>query len=201
MKSLIKLLENNNISYSFIEGDYDDIANKKEENSFKKDVDIVLCGDKNKILNILLSSKNLYFVDNIFRDIRTNMRIDIYYNTINVGYYHYLIIKESSYALGKISKEEYFIYQLIDPLLKFSKYHKRHQYNLIEYTSNYNIEYIFPELRKLIGSFLAKRLISKIIRKDFSLSFLFVKLCKLRLLLINGNFVRMINKRMLGKCL
>lgn len=201
MKSLIKLLENNNISYSFIEGDYDDRANQKEKDSFNKDIDIVLCGDKNKIFTILFSSKDLYYVDNVFRDIITNMRIDIYYNTINVGYYHYLIIKESSFILGKISKEEYIIYQLLDPLLKFSIYQKRHQYNLIKYTSNYNIEYIFPELRKIIGFFLAKRLIAKIKRKDFSLSFVFIKLCKLRLLLINGNFVRMINNRILGRCL
>ena len=107
-------------------------------------------------------------------------------NTSVFGYYNSKSI--SGRAATKI--QEYIIYQLIDPLIKFSKYEERHKHRLRAYFEREeNQESIREALSCIIGDTLAKYLIYKILDNDFALSLLFIKRCKFRMLFINGNFV------------
>ena len=67
------------------------------------------------------------------KTIQKPLKIDLYFKTLNVGYYHFLKVSPLSFKSKEVSEIEYIIYQILDPLLKFSKYKKRHEYRLCEY--------------------------------------------------------------------
>ena len=54
---LIKILENEGITYAVIHGEYDDASYKLENNLFVPDIDIVLQTKSRKIISILKSKK------------------------------------------------------------------------------------------------------------------------------------------------
>jgi len=128
-------------------------------------------------------------------DIENNLRIDLYFKTLNVGYYHFLEIDNQDFLNTEVSELAYIIYQIIDPLLKFSKYHNRHQYRLKKYFNNSIPNEVEECLRKIIGKKLAYELLVNISNSNFNVKSTFIKKCKLNMLLINGNFVKMIKSR------
>jgi hypothetical protein len=133
--------------------------------------------------------------NNSFFAIADNLRIDLYFKTLNFGYYHFLKVSPSSFKSKKVSETEYIIYQILDPLLKFSKYQKRHEYRLRQYVNAGISDDVKKMLRQIIGCKLTKILLNKISKSEFSFSSSFIKRCKFRMLFINGNFVKMIKSR------
>ena len=95
----------------------------------------------------------------------------------------------------KVSEIEYIIYQILDPLLKFSKYQKRHEYRLSQYFKKGINNEVQIRLKQIIGCKLTKILLNKISNSEYSISRSFIKICKFRMLFINGNFVKMIESR------
>ena len=197
MYNIFRFLEDKNISYAIIEGGNDYNGIKEEYVDFKQDIDIILDCKPSRIINKLISSNDFnYLENNSFFSILDNLRVDLYFQTINVGYYHFLRVRPLAYRHKRISEQEYIIYQLIDPLIKFSKYEERHKHRLrVYFEREENQESIREALSSIIGDTLAKYLIYKILDNDFALSLLFIKRCKFRMLFINGNFVRMIKSR------
>ena len=193
---LIKILENEGIPYAVIHGEYDDASYKLENNLFVPDIDIVLQTKSRKIISILKSKKNFnYLGNNSFIYNVTNTRIDLYFNYLNVGYYSFLKVDKLSFASKEISKAEYIVYQILDPLLKFLEYHPRHQFRLRKYFSQPIPKEVKTKLDYAIGWQLSNALLCKIKDNNFTLSKLFIKRCKLQLLFINGNFVKMLKVR------
>ena len=193
---LFKILDIEQIPYAVIEGEYDAESYEIEDQSFSSDLDVVLQANSKQIIRVLRNHKGFDYLGGYsFRDNAVDIRIDLYFYTLNVGYYHFLSVDADSFDKQKLSKEEYIIYQILDPLLKFSEYYPRHQFRLEKYFSFELTKIVRVKLDAILGKFLSTILLSKIKRKDFEISKQFIKMCKLRLLFINGNFVKMLKSR------
>ena len=193
---LFKILNVEKIPYAVIEGKHDINSYKVENELLNPDIDIVLQTNSKQIISVLKSKQAFdYLGDYSFRENTTNTRIDLYFNSLNVGYYHFLKVHANSFVNQKLSEEEYIIYQILDPLLKFSKYYPRHQCRLEKYFDSGIPKEVKVKLESALGKSLSDALLSKISNKDFSISKIFIKRCKLRLLFINGNFVKMLKSR------
>jgi len=198
MTKLFEILNSHKIPFAVISGKFDKESYSAENKSFNPDVDLVLNCDKTRIMHLLLNDKDFKIMgDNLIFDLQLNLRIDLYFRSINVGYYHFLVPKSDSYKVQKLKEADYIIYQLLDPLLKFSKYHKRHIFRLRKYFNDGVPKEISSKLSKIIGESLSEELLNKISESEFSFSSSFIKKCKFRMLFINGNFVRMIKSRIL----
>jgi hypothetical protein len=196
MTNIFKFLEEKKIAYAVLKGAYDEESLKKENVEFRKDLDIVLDCNKEDIFPIIKADYNFkYLENNSFLAVSNNLRIDLYFKTLNVGYYHFLKVSPLSFKSKEVSETEYIIYQILDPLLKFSKYQKRHEYRLRQYVNTGVSDDVKNKLRQIIGCKLTKILLNKISNFEFSFSSSFIKKCKFRMLFINGNFVKMIKSR------
>ena len=80
-------------------------------------------------------------------------------------------------------------------ILKFSRYLPRHKYRLQKYFSDGVPDNIICKLEAIIGYNLTKTLLNQILKGNFSVSQFFIRRCKINILFINGNFVKMITKR------
>ena len=190
MQGVCKYLKDNNIVFALIVGKY----NQVDDAIVKPDIDIVL---KNKSSILAFKNPAFKFIHQYrFREILTGLNIDLYCQFLNVGYYYYLRISQSSYDNYQISDLEYLIYLILDPLLKFSEYHTRHKKRLSRY-SHKDLDQAFVLIASMIGLRLSKVLYQKIASRDFNVSSFFIKQCKFKLLFINGNFVRMCKYRFL----
>ena len=197
MIKLFKILNSHKIPFAVISGKFDKESYSVESKLFNPDVDLVLNCDKTKIVHLLLNDKDFKIMGDIIFDLQLNLRIDLYFRSINVGYYHFLVPNSDSYKVQKLKEEDYIIYQLLDPLLKFSKYHKRHIFRLKQYFFDGIPKEIPSKLSKIIGKSLSEELLNNISKSEFSFSSSFIKKCKFRMLFINGNFVKMIKSRIL----
>ena len=122
MSKIFVFLEEKKIGYALLEGIDDEYGIIKEGLSFRKDLDIVLDCEKEDIFSFLELDNNFkHLGNNSFLSIQDNLRIDLYFKTINVGYYHFLKISSIAFKAKQVSEEDYIIYQILDPLLKFSK--------------------------------------------------------------------------------
>tara|TARA_B110000008_G_scaffold87320_1_gene89260 strand:+ start:4744 stop:5340 length:597 start_codon:yes stop_codon:yes gene_type:complete len=196
MTNIFNFLEQKNIAYAVLKGVHDEASCENETIGFKKDLDIVLDCNKEDVLPFLKADYNFkYLENNSFLAISDNLRIDLYFKTLNVGYYHFLKISPLSYKSKEVSEKEYIIYQILDPLLKFSKYQKRHQYRLTKYFSTGIPKDIEQCLSEVIGKKLASELLTNISNSQFDIRKKIIQKCKLRMLFINGNFVKMIKSR------
>ena len=125
-KTLYTVLSSENMSYAIISGSYDVESFNFEDESFFPDFDIVLESKSKRIIKILKSRKEFDYLGGYsFREKDTGMRIDLYFDFLNVGYYNYLRIDSSSFVNRKVSDADYIVYQILDPLLKFSEYKAR----------------------------------------------------------------------------
>ena len=196
MTNIFKFLEENKIAYAVLKGVHDENSLKEEDVGFRKDLDIVLDCNKEDVFPFLKADHNFkYLENNSFLAVSDNLRLDLYFKTLNVGYYHFLKINLIAFKSKQISEKEYIIYQILDPLLKFSKYQKRHEYRLRQYVNAGISDDVKKMLRQIIGCTLTKILLNKISKSEFSFSSSFIKKCKFRMLFINGNFVKMIKSR------
>jgi hypothetical protein len=196
MTSIFKILDDKEIQYAVLKGRYDDQSYEYEKIGFKKDLDLVLNCNNTDIIDYLKKENVFkYLEENSFLDIENNLRIDFYFKAINVGYYHFLKIDVDSFLNKKVSEKEYIIYQLLDPLLKFSKYHIRHQYRLERYFTSGIPVGVEACLDRIIGKKFSVQLLKKILDSKYDVKPIFIKLYKFKMLFINGNFVRMIKSR------
>ena len=196
MTNIINFLKQKKIAYAILKGTHDNESYMHERVGFKKDLDIVLNCKKDEVFFFLIADNNFkYLVDNSFLDIENNLRIDLYFKTLNVGYYHFLKINNQDFLTKEVSASAYIIYQILDPLLKFSKYHNRHQFRLKKYFRNTIPKEVEEYLKEIIGKKLAFELLENISNSNFAVKSIFIKKCKLNMLLINGNFVKMIKSR------
>ena len=196
MTNIFNFLEQKNIAYAVLKGVHDEASCENEKIGFKKDLDLVLNCKENDVVSLLKAEKNFrYLKENSFLDIENDLRIDLYFKTLNVGYYHFLKVDSNSFITKEVAKKEYVIYQILDPLLKFSKYHKRHQYRLTKYFSTGIPKDIEQCLSEVIGKKLASELLTNISNLQFDIRKKIIQKCKLRMLFINGNFVKMIKSR------
>jgi len=197
MGKIITYLKENNIAFAVLKGVHDKDSYQMDTKEFKVDLDIVLDCKRNSFINALKTHPSFtYLEQNSFLDIENNLRIDCYFNTLNVGYYHYLKIKKHSFLNNKVSENEYIVYQILDPLLKFSKYHFRHQYRLSAY---FKLDISFEikvMLKDIIGKKLGNQLVDNIANGNYDVSSTFIKKSKFRMLFINGNFVKMLQSRL-----
>ena len=196
MTNIINFLKQKKIAYAILKGTHDNESYMHERVGFKKDLDIVLNCKKDEVFSFLIEDNNFkYLGDNSFLDIKNDLRFDLYFKTLNVGYYHFLKIENQDFLTQEVSESAYIIYQILDPLLKFSKYHNRHQYRLKKYFSNTFPNEVEECLKVIIGKKLAYELLGNISNSNFAVKSIFIKKCKLNMLLINGNFVNMIKSR------
>ena len=196
MTNIINFLEQKSIAYAVLKGAHDKESYLYESVGFKKDLDLVLNCKKDDVFSFLIADNNFkYLGDNSFLDIENDLRVDLYFKTLNVGYYHFLKIENLDFLTKEVSESAYIIYQILDPLLKFSKYHNRHQYRLKKYFSNTIPKEVEDCLKEIIGKKLANKLLENISNSNFDIKSIFIKKCKLNMLLINGNFVNMIKSR------
>ena len=196
MSVVIDILLNEKISYAILKEIYDVPSNIVNQKNYKKDLDIVVNCSKNEIIDKFINHDNLLHIEkNSFFDKINNIRVDIYFKTLNVGYYHYLKIDQKSYGQNKIQDIEYLIYIILDPILKFSFYQNRHQYILNKYFNNFENNDLKIKLSNIIGKLLANKLLDKLRIGDFYISNSFIKICKFRMLFINDNFALMLRNR------
>ena len=194
--NFLTILNKEKIQYAIIDGIYSSDSYKCESPSLKADLDVVLKSYSNVLINKLIDNPNFSCIDgHSFIEIDSETRIDLYFSTLNVGYFHFLRIDSTSFDNQIVSESEFIIYQIIDPLLKFSKYHPRHQFRLRKYFKKGISSEVKSLLDFSLGSILSYLLLNKIKNNDFEISKIFIKLCKFRLLFINGNFVKMLNSR------
>ena len=196
MHNIITYLNQHKIDYAILSGKYDKASLDTEAKEFKSDLDIVLSCNRNLFIeNIKHDTAYQQIEENTFLDIENKIRIDFYFKTVNVGYYHYLNIDKQSFVKKEVSETEYILYQILDPLLKFSRYHNRHQFRLKAYFKNGISTEIKNSLRDIVGKKLASQLLEKISKDDFNFNKSFIRRCKYSMLFINGNFVKMLKTR------
>jgi len=193
---ILEIIIEKDIAFAVIDGKYDIESYNEEGGCFSPDLDIVLQSDSEVIIEDIRNHKEFEALEKFsFKEKETNIRVDLYFNSLNVGYYHFLNIQDTSFVNKRVSDEEYIVYQLLDPLLKFSKYLPRHKYRLQKYFSEGIPDNIVCKLEKIIGCNLANTLLNQILKGNFDVSQLFIRRCKINILFINGNFVKMIKKR------
>ena len=193
---LFKILNDEKIPYAVIQGEYDLESYNVDDEFSNIDLDVVLQTNSKYIMNVLKDREDFdYLGGHSFKDKKYNIRVDLYFLVLNVGYYTFLKVNHKSFLNKKLSKPEYIIYNLLDPLLKFSKFLPRHQYRLAKYFSADLPSEVRIILDCTIGRLLSNFLLNKIKNNDFIISRIFIKICKFRLLFINGNFVNMLKSR------
>tara|TARA_A100001037_G_scaffold280765_1_gene283813 strand:- start:2027 stop:2614 length:588 start_codon:yes stop_codon:yes gene_type:complete len=193
---MIKYLSDNKIPFAIIKGRFD--SEIPPDSKINEDLDIVIS------LASINSFKNKIDFRNKFRqvneltfiNVNSNKHIDLYCQYLSVGYYYYLKINPNAFSQGSVSENEYLIYLILDPLLKFSSYRKRHRLKIQRYAEKGSLKMITNDLSKIIGRRMAVNLISRLSVGEYRLSPLFIKNCKFRLLFINGNFTRMLRVRL-----
>ena len=169
MSIIFNLLKTHKISYIVLTGKYDEESYHIENTSIKRDLDILLDSTRENIIHHLFHHKNLkHLEDNSFFDTFKNLRIDIYFRSLNVGYYHYFKADASIFNDSLYNENVYIIYLILDPLLKFSKYHTRHEYRLKMYFNNGVNDKIYLLLSDIIGVKLASYLLKKISQSDLN---------------------------------
>ena len=181
MSKLFEILDFHKIPFLIISGRFEKESYAAEDNFFRPDIDLVLNCDKIQLIGLLLNNKDFKMVeDNVLVDIKLDLRIDLYFRSISVGYYHFLIPSLNSYKTQELAEVDYIIYQLIEPLLKFSKYHKRHIFRLEKYFFDGVPEKVSMRLSKIIGRSLSEELLNKVSNSEFYFSNTFIKKCKFR---------------------
>ena len=192
---ILEILIEKDIAFAIIDGKYDTDSYNEEGRCFSPDLDIVLQSASEGVIEDIRNNKEFESLEQFsFKEKETNTRVDLYLNSLNVGYYHFLNIEDSSFVNQRVSDEEYIIYQLLDPLLKFSKYLPRHKYRLQKYFSEGIPDNIVCKLEQIIGCNLTNILLNQILKGNFDVSQLFIRRCKINILFINGNFVKMIKR-------
>lgn len=63
------------------------------------------------------------------------------------------------------------------------------------YFKNFKKKQVLYLLQKIIGKKLSLSLLNKVSNNNFNISKAFIKICKIKLLFINNNFVKMIKSR------
>ena len=112
MTNIINFLEQKNISYVVLKGLHDKESYIQERVGFKRDLDLVLNCKKDDVFSFLITDNDFkYLGDNSFLDIDNDLRIDLYFKTINVGYYHFLKIDNQDFLNKEVSESAYIIYQ------------------------------------------------------------------------------------------
>ena len=188
---MINYLKNQNIPFAVIQGEFDKEVDQKL--SILGDLDIVL--NQPNFLSLTTPDYLKKINKSTFKNQKTKKNIDLYFQFLNVGYYRYLRISNDSFKRETVSEQEYLIYLIIDPILKFSKYHHRHRLKINKYINNGSIQNIRPNLNRILGKRLTKKLINRFILENYNIESSFVRRCKFRLLFINGNFARMLQVR------
>ena len=202
---ILSKLETENLSYAVITGKFeeDGTAYEQTTSALKPDLDIVFFSITKSELHRKLIEIGLEHVhSNSYRYKSQNNKalpIDIYIEYINAGYYYLFPIDSKKIrrknCRNEICEEDYILYQLIEPLIKFSGYKKRHLYRINKYLEN---GYITPEIKQrlysIIGQYFADKILKNIQEKT-PINRITVKMIKMRLLFKHGNFFRMINQR------
>ena len=124
-----------------------------------------------------------------------SFRLDFYINCVNCGYYKIINLSFKDKIFVDIS--DYCVVQLLEPLIKFSEYKKRHIGRLKYFKDNgiLDNQLISKKLKFIIGFYFTVVLL-KNTRTSFS--GIFIKFLKLRLLFANGNLLRMFKSRFLS---
>ena len=98
MTNIINFLEKKNIAYVVLKGAHDKESYIQERVGFNRDLDLVLNCKEDDVFSFLISDNDFkYLGDNSFLDIENDLRIDLYFKTINVGYYHFLKIENQDF--------------------------------------------------------------------------------------------------------
>ena len=93
MTNIFRFLEERKIAYAVVRGVYDKVPLIEEDVGFREDLDIVLDCNKEDIFSFIKEDNNFqYLENNSFLSVSDNLRIDLYFKTLNVGYYHFLKI-------------------------------------------------------------------------------------------------------------
>ena len=124
-----------------------------------------------------------------------SFRLDFYINCVNCGYYKIINLSFKDKIFVDIS--DYCVIQLLEPLIKFSEYKKRHIRRL-KYFKDQGLldnQRISKKLKFIVGFYFTVVLLQK---KRTVFSGIFIKLLKLRLLFANGNLLRMFKSRFLS---
>jgi hypothetical protein len=199
MSVILDILLRENISYAIVKEIYNFPLHIENDNNYRKDVDIVVNCRRKDVIDKIKQNSNLVLIEkNSFFDKTIQTRVDVYFKSLNVGYYHYLTIDRKSFEEKKTQDLEYLIYIIIDPLLKFSRYKKRHQYMFSKYFKSIDNSSLHLKLSQIIGKVLSEILLGKLRKEEFYISNIFIKMCKFRMLFINGNFGAMLKNRLLN---
>ncbi len=203
---IISKLSGRGVKFAIIGGKYekDGLHFQQKKDGLVGDLDIVFFNtDFEKLKNELqaIGIKHIEYQTYLFIKNEVHLPIDIYIDYINTGYYYLFKIDAKGLknidGVPYVSERDYILYQLIEPLIKFSEYKPRHIYRLQKYYENgyFTLE-IKHALARIVGPFFAKYILTTVEKKS-SIDKRIIKLIKLRLLLINGNFKRMIKERIL----
>jgi len=204
ISEFLNKLSKYNIKYAVITGKYEAKGSlvEKEEANYVEDLDIVFfditCEGLKKIFKDIGVE---HIINNTYKYkiYSSEFPIDIYIDYINVGYYYLFKINKER-VIHKddkiiINENDYIIYQFLEPLIKFSEYKTRHKYRLQKYMDNEYITHPIKEkLYTVIGEYCTEYILTSL-RENKTISRTFIKLIKLRLLLINNNFYRLLQKR------
>jgi len=206
-QTIISKLMEKKLSFAIITGRFEEAGtlHEQETKNLQADLDIVFFDISRaqlheKLLNLGLEHVEFNTYKYIAQD-KSILPIDIYIDFINTGYYSLFPIQKENLldcdGYNIISESDYIVYQILEPLIKFSGYKKRHWYRLKRYIDEgYFTSEIKERLCSIVGCFLATCLIDTISKKDH-VDKKIVQLIKLRLLFKHGNFLRMMEQRIL----
>jgi len=143
--AFITKLQGKDISYAIITGKYEKlgVAEEKKERNFVEDLDIVFFDTTEEIIHRHLIEMGLKQISHHTYKFQKNgyeLPVDIFIDFINSGYYYLFPIDKNNLTIKNnricISEHDYILYQILEPLIKFSGYKKRHFIRLRKYFMN-----------------------------------------------------------------
>ncbi len=207
IKDVITKLQKERLSFAVITGKYEREGTLYEQkrNNIHPDLDLVFFDiSKDQLHEKLLNCGLEHVNHNTYRYIGENgslLPIDIYIEFINTGYYYIFKIDVKNLKISEgyntISENDYIVYQILEPLIKFSGYKKRHIYRIKQYMKDgYITTDIKQYLCSIIGCFFTNKLLESI-KQGKTISGTTIKMIKVMLMFKHGNFFRMIKQRVL----
>ena len=206
-QEVLSKIENESLSYAIISGKYEKEGTLHEQKSgnLQPDLDLVFFDIKRDDLHEKLLKMGMEHIQyNTYRYMGKNdsvLPIDIYIDFINAGYYYIFRIDKKSVRLlnnyNTISEKDYIVYQILEPLIKFSGYKKRHKFRINQYIKNGHVTTEIKQfLCTIIGCFLTKKILESI-EKEKAISRITINMIKIKLLFKHENFSRMLKQRIL----
>lgn len=199
------LLDQSGLAYAVIGGRYEDAGSRwqlQQDALYGPDIDILFLQPKRYVDEMLAKlgwvqqqSGGFYYYS---ATQAMRCHIDVYYSYISYGWIKIFKPDKQRLSNNYIGEEDYLLYQLIEPLLKFGAYQPRHLERIRCYRADKKLDHAYVRRRQRAICFPCSFLLSKAYQHEGQLTASQYRMLKLSLILKPRNMIRYIRYRFSG---